>query len=62
MDRRKIKDDSVYIVNFDGATIHTKPQASESCNTDQAENKATRSGVQLRSEEYDEFDFCKFCF
>lgn len=62
MDRRKIKDDAHYIVNFDGGTIHTKPQGSESCNTDQAERKATRSGVQLKAEEYDDYDLCKHCF
>lgn len=59
---KKIKDDAEYIVNFDGKMIHTRPAASESCNTDDAPNKARRSGAQLKTGEYDDYEYCKFCF
>lgn len=62
MARSPLRDEREYIVNFDGKMIHTRPAASESCNTDDAPNKARRSGAQLKNEEYADYSFCKFCF
>jgi hypothetical protein len=57
-----IQNARMYIVNIDGKTIHTKPTASESCNTDDAKNKATVSGADIKTGEYSGFNLCEYCF
>ena len=58
----RIENSRQYIVNIDGKMIHTKPAASESCNTDDALNKATMSGADLKTGEFGDFDLCEYCF
>lgn len=62
MDKRRIVPAREYIVNFDNERIHNPEHLTEQCNTDDIVNKGTRSGEQLRTEEYEHYDLCDHCF